>query len=149
MKVERFFYLTLIMSVCFLLYLTHQFSTPLSYDPLGPKPYPLLILSLLLVGLVLLAGQKNYFYSSLELSRSVGLRVVCMLGIFLFYSLSFESLGFIISTILVVFGMGKAFGGHTLKAIITAIVMSVCFYWLFDYLLDVPLPLGLLDGIFQ
>ena len=52
-------------------------------------------------------------------------------------------LGFVISTGLAGFALGLLFNGRLLSSAISGLLMGVLLYGLFDYLLDVPLPLGL------
>ncbi|MCY1552043.1 Tripartite tricarboxylate transporter TctB family protein [compost metagenome] len=65
------------------------------------------------------------------------------------YALLFESLGFIISTALGTFALGLLFTGRLLPCAISGVLMGVLLYGLFDYLLDVPLPLGLFEAFVE
>ena len=47
------------------------------------------------------------------------------------------------ATLLMTIVIGKLFNGKTIPTIITGIVLSSSTYYLFDRVLDVPLPLGL------
>ena len=60
------------------------------------------------------------------------------------YGLLFESLGFVVSTTLMGFGLGMLFNGRLLPSLASGLLMGALLYGLFDYLLNVPLPLGLL-----
>ena len=71
---------------------------------------------------------------------------LCALAL-LVYGLIFEELGFILATILMSFAVGLLFAGNPLKSLIFSVVISISLYVLFDMLLDVKLPLGLLSGI--
>lgn len=73
------------------------------------------------------------------LARKVGLCV----GALLAYALLFEPLGFVLSTALAGFSLGLLFGGRLLPSALSGLLMGTLLYGLFDYLLDVPLPLGL------
>ncbi|HEJ5312168.1 TPA: tripartite tricarboxylate transporter TctB family protein [Pseudomonas aeruginosa] len=57
----------------------------------------------------------------------------------------FEALGFILSAALVGSCMAILYGARPLPAVITASLLGIGLYWLFDRALDVPLPLGVLD----
>ena len=73
------------------------------------------------------------------LARKVGLCV----GALLAYALLFEPLGFVLSTALAGFSLGLLFGGRLLPSALSGLLMGTLLYGLFDYLLDVPLLLGL------
>jgi putative tricarboxylic transport membrane protein len=57
----------------------------------------------------------------------------------------FEPLGFILSSILVGIPMARLYGGRWLPGTLIICLLSVGLYLLFDKVMDVPLPLGLLD----
>ena len=60
-----------------------------------------------------------------------------------------KGLGFVISTTLATFALGLLFTGRPLPCAISAVLMGVLLYGLFDYLLDVPLPLGLFEAFVE
>jgi putative tricarboxylic transport membrane protein len=41
--------------------------------------------------------------------------------------------------------MARLYGGRWLPSVVIITLMSIALYWLFDRVMDVPLPLGLLD----
>ncbi|NWL79018.1 tripartite tricarboxylate transporter TctB family protein [Pseudomonas taiwanensis] len=119
------------------------FQAPFSYDPVGPRAYPLLLLFLMAtaaIWLIYKPGDADNLPISWPLARKVAL---CVFALFA-YALLFEPLGFIVSTSLVGFGLGVLFMGRPLASLVSGVLMGVLLYGLFDYLLDVPLPLGLL-----
>ncbi len=69
--------------------------------------------------------------------------------VLLAYALTFEALGFVLSTALATFVLGLLFTGRPLPCAISAVLMGVLLYVLFDLLLDVPLPLGLLEAFVE
>jgi putative tricarboxylic transport membrane protein len=73
---------------------------------------------------------------------------LCVLSL-LAYALLFEVLGFVISTALAAFALGLLFTGRLIPCAISAVLMGVLLYGLFDYLLDVPLPLGLFEAFVE
>ncbi|MGI0912331.1 tripartite tricarboxylate transporter TctB family protein [Pseudomonas aeruginosa] len=85
-----------------------RYQAPFSYEPVGPRAYPLLCLALMGAGL-------------------------------------FETLGFILSAALVGSCMAILYGARPIPAVVTASLLGIGLYWLFDRALDVPLPLGVLD----
>ena len=123
------------------------FQAPFAYDPVGPRAYPLLLLSLMAAGslwLVFKPGQLELRFNLQTIKR--GLLCICVL---LSYALLFESLGFVISTALGAFALGLLFSGRVLPCAISGVLMGVVLYSLFDLLLDVPLPLGLFEAFVE
>ena len=129
--------------VCaFLAVVAWGFQAPFSYDPVGPRAYPLLLLVLMAAAaLWLLCKPSGEPTPSIPgaLGSKVGLCVAALLA----YALLFEPLGFVLSTSLAGFGLGLLFNGRLLPSALSGALMGVLLYGLFDYLLDVPLPLGL------
>lgn len=120
------------------------FQAPFSYDPVGPRAYPLLLLALMGGGALWLLLKPNGDTAppiSWFLARKV---ILCVLAL-LAYALLFEPLGFILSTALAGFALGVLFNGRLGLSAISGVLMGLLLYGLFDYLLDVPLPLGVLE----
>ena len=63
----------------------------------------------------------------------------------LVYGALFRTLGFWLATTLMAVPVGMAFGGTLKKSLIGGLVMGLGFYVLFDKLLDVILPTGVLS----
>ncbi|MDH4564840.1 tripartite tricarboxylate transporter TctB family protein [Pseudomonas sp. BN411] len=119
------------------------FQAPFSYDPVGPRAYPLLLLFLMAtaaIWLIYKPGDVEDLPISWSLARKVAIFVIALFA----YGLLFEPLGFVLSTTLVGFGLGMLFNGRLLPSLASGLLMGALLYGLFDYLLDVPLPLGLL-----
>ncbi len=128
-----------------LMVLAWGFKTPFSYDPVGPRAYPLLLLSLMSLGAVWLLINPGSVVA--KISIPVAVRAVLCVFTLLGYALLFESLGFIVSTTVAVFCLGLLFTGKPLGCAVTGLSMSLLLFGLFDYLLDVPLPLGVLSKV--
>ena len=126
-----------------------EFKPAFSYDPVGPRAYPLLLLFLMVVAALWLAIQPTRFNH--QVSYAVSKKIIsraCLCIVFLFaYAATFEWLGFIISTLITIFLMGLLFGGKCLGSAITAVIMSISLFGLFDYALDVSLPLGIVSKL--
>lgn len=142
MKTERLFAAFLLAAALGLLYLALGYTAPVAYDPLGPRPYPVLVLSLLAACCLYLAvrprgGHTDLGYTPAILKKT-GLCIVFLAA----YAALFEVLGFPLATALASFGIGRLFGGKTLPCALAGIALGALFYVLFDLLLDVPLPLG-------
>lgn len=118
------------------------FQAPFAYDPVGPRAYPLLLLTLMAAGaawLIAKPGQLEQVLNPRAVKRA-GLCITTLLG----YALLFEPLGFILSTALATFTLGLLFTGRLLPCALSGTLLGTLLYGLFDLLLDVPLPLGLL-----
>ena len=63
------------------------------------------------------------------------------------YAFLFQWLGFVIATALMTVAVGRLFGGNWIKCAIGGLIMGVLFFLLFDKVLDVVLPAGLLEGL--
>ncbi|MBU1332388.1 MAG: tripartite tricarboxylate transporter TctB family protein [Gammaproteobacteria bacterium] len=123
------------------------FQAPFAYDPVGPRAYPLLLLALMAAGsawLVFKPGEAVEMLSRRALQRA-GLCILTLLA----YAVLFEPLGFILSTALATFVLGLLFTGRVLPCLVSGVLMGVLLYALFDYALDVPLPLGVFEALVE
>jgi len=123
------------------------FQAPFAYDPVGPRAYPLLLLALMGAGSLWLVFKPGMLEQRLDLPTA--LRSALCVVVLLAYALTFEPLGFVISTSLATFALGLLFTGRPLPCAVSAVAMGVLLYVLFDLLLDVPLPLGLLEAFVE
>ncbi|WP_161866604.1 tripartite tricarboxylate transporter TctB family protein [Pseudomonas yangonensis] len=123
------------------------FQAPFAYDPVGPRAYPLLLLALMGAGSLWLIYKPGMLAQRLDIPTA--LRSALCVVVLLAYALTFELLGFVISTALATFALGLLFTGRLLPCAISAVLMGVLLYVLFDLLLDVPLPLGLLEAFVE
>lgn len=136
--------------VCFgLIYLAYGYTAPIAYDPIGPRPYPILIFSLLALGTLIVTFRPAKFTKIIDLGFNKAIirnLTLCVIAL-LVYGLFFESLGFPIATTLMSFAVGLLFNGKPVKSFIFSVIISIALFILFDVVLDVKLPLGLLSGI--
>ncbi|VVP61739.1 hypothetical protein PS880_06324 [Pseudomonas fluorescens] len=119
-----------------------------SYEPVGPRAYPLLMLGLMGLALLYLAFRPTPIVQKddePELDRETLTKIGLCVALLLVFAATFESLGFIVSSILIGVPMARLYGGRWLHSTIIVFGMSLVLYWLFDRVMDVPLPLGLLD----
>lgn len=111
-----------------------------SYEPLGPRPFPMAILSLMALCAALLLLRKPQV---IEWPHKAVLRRLLVLVITLvLYAWGFEWLGFPLATTLLTFSIGLLFQATIKAALISGAVMGILLFFAFDYLLDVTLPVG-------
>ncbi|WP_022962120.1 tripartite tricarboxylate transporter TctB family protein [Halopseudomonas pelagia] len=124
------------------------YHAPYSYEPVGPRAYPLMLLVLLGAGALLLVF-KPALESNGEappaLVPAMLVKVLICLALLLALAALFEKVGFIVTATLFGFGMALLFGGRWLPSAILAVVLGIGLYFLFDRILDVPLPMGVLS----
>jgi len=117
-----------------------QIQSEYSYEPVGPRPFPMAILGLMALCALLMLFRKPdtiHWPSSGTLKRLVALAAMMML-----YGWLFETLGFAISTTLLTFGIGLLFGARWWAAALSGVVMGATLFYAFDRLLEVTLPVG-------
>lgn len=121
----------------------HDYAAPISYEPVGPRAFPLL-----LAGLMALAGGwliarpgPQIFGLGREHLKPIALAVVAVFA----YAALFETLGFPVATAVMALPVGMAFGGSWKQSLAGGIAMGLVLYLMFDKLLDVVLPTGLLS----
>ena len=111
--------------------------------------YTLGIDGVALVLVLLMHRQQRMREETEALSRQALQRAgLCILTL-LAYALLFEPLGFVLSTALATFVLGLLFTGRVLPCLISGVLMGVLLYALFDYALDVPLPLGVFEALVE
>ncbi|TDR56508.1 putative tricarboxylic transport membrane protein [Halomonas ventosae] len=117
-----------------------QLEIPFSYEPVGPKAFPLglsILLTALSLVLVLRPGANGHWPH-----RGLAGRLLLVLVLLLVYALLFTQLGFVASSLLVVMALARLFDATWGKALITGVVMSVVGYFLFTAGLGIALPSG-------
>lgn len=121
----------------------HDLQAPFSYEPVGPRAFPMLIaLIIALCGIWLMV---KHWHDRRKGEPIDWPRLLLMVVYIFGYALLFETLGFVIATAIVTVLIGRLFGGGWVKMIIGGVVMGVLFFLLFDRALDVVLPLGPLE----
>lgn len=148
MLAQRIFALILLLVCAALAVMAWPYQAPFSYEPVGPRAYPLLMLGLLSLALAYMAWRPAAIVHDADerpLDRPTLKKIgLCILLLLLFAGL-FEPLGFILTSALIGIPMARLYGGRWLPSAVVISVMSVLLYLLFDKAMDVPLPLGLLD----
>jgi putative tricarboxylic transport membrane protein len=124
-------------------------------DPLGPKPVPVFVGSLLILLAVLLAvavarGSQAEAEAGedIDLSRVDIKTVLLLLGVFVANILLLDFLGWVISGGLLFYGSAIALGSrHFIRDLFISAAMSLGTFYGFAIGLGVGLPAGILQGI--
>ncbi|MBD8452201.1 tripartite tricarboxylate transporter TctB family protein [Serratia rubidaea] len=122
------------------LYIGWGIHSEYSYEPLGPRPFPLIILGLMALCAVLMLLRHPQVVTWPH--RATLQRLLVLIITLSLYAWLFEWLGFPLATALLTFSIALLFGARVLAAAISGVVMGVALYYAFDRLLDVTLPLG-------
>ncbi len=122
-----------------------DYAAAISYEPVGPRAFPLLLASGLgLCGLWLVLRPS----AGAEAFHGVPWKptALCAAAV-LVYALLFQWLGFTLATALMAVPVGMAFGGTWKQALTGGGALGLLLYLLFDKVLDVVLPAGPLAAI--
>ncbi len=114
-------------------------------DPLGPSTFPYLlgaVLAITAIYLLLRPDDSPHWPPA-----KILLKMVLVIAVLLAYAGLLEWLGFIIATLLTVTVLGRQLGASIKTAVLTGIGVSLVVFGLFDILLELPLPSGLLGRI--
>lgn len=146
---DRIFAGVTLLLCCILGFFAWGYSAPFSYEPVGPKSFPLLLLLLIAFGCVhlLLKPTGDMQGDELPLNREVMVKALVFLGLMSGYAALFETLGFIPASVLLGIGMARLYGGPWLHSLLGGVALAFGLYLLFDRALAVPLPLGLLSTL--
>jgi putative tricarboxylic transport membrane protein len=118
----------------------HDYTAAFSYEPLGPRAFPLLLAA----GLGL-SGLWLLWRPTLGAETFKGIPWVPTLGCagaILVYAVLFQMLGFVLATALMTVPVGMAFGGTWRQTLVGGVALGLVLFVLFDKLLDVVLPAG-------
>jgi putative tricarboxylic transport membrane protein len=121
------------------------YAAAISYEPVGPRAFPLLLASLMAVGGLWLVIRPQGGTGRISLTRvkSIGLASLAVLA----YALLFEWLGFTLATAAMAVPVGMAFGGSWKQSLAGGGGLGLVLFFMFDKLLDVVLPSGLLSFV--
>ena len=148
MLLQRIFASVLLLVCVGLALMAWPYQAAFSYEPVGPRAFPLLMLGLMGLGLIYMIFRPTPVVHSEEdpqLDRDTLIKIAVCIVLLLIFAGTFEPLGFILSSLLIGIPMARLYGGRWLPSVVIISVMSVGLYLLFDKAMDVPLPLGLLD----
>ena len=148
MLAQRVFASALLLVCVGLAAMAWPYQAAFSYEPVGPRAFPLLMLALMGLGLIYMIFRPSPVVHSEDdpkLDRETLTKIGLCVALLLIFASTFESLGFILSSILVGIPLARLYGGRWLPSCVIISLVSVGLYLLFDKAMDVPLPLGLLD----
>ncbi|MFT4192152.1 MAG: tripartite tricarboxylate transporter TctB family protein [Comamonas sp.] len=141
---DRILGLAALLLSAFLAWFGHGLEAPFAYEPVGPRAFPML-----LAGVIGLCGLRLVFKGGNPAQPNppgANSRIVLMVVLVAAYAWLFQWAGFIIATALAATFVGRLFGGRWGRCLLGGVLMGVFFFYLFDRVLDVVLPLGLLEG---
>jgi putative tricarboxylic transport membrane protein len=119
---------------------------PISYEPVGPSSFPMLMAGLMAAAGAWLVVRPGPHKFDMPLSHLMpfGLSVAAVF----IYAGMFQILGFTVATTVMALPVGMAFGGGWKKSLAGGVRLGLVLYLLFDKLLDVVLPTGVLSFVF-
>lgn len=148
LTIQRIFAALLLLVCVGLALMAWPYQAAFSYEPVGPRAFPLLMLGLMGLALLYMVFRPTPIVHSdddphldRETLQKIGICVVLLLV----FAGTFEPLGFILASILIGVPMARLYGGLWVPSVAIISLMSIGLYLLFDKVMDVPLPLGLLD----
>ncbi|UNU73800.1 tripartite tricarboxylate transporter TctB family protein [Moraxella nasovis] len=142
--IERIFSGLLACTCLIMLYMAWGYTAAIAYDPIGPRPYPVMLLVLLAILTGIIALRPARFADKVKMGLSAPIikhLVVCTVALTL-YAILFEVLGYIIATTLMAWALGILFGGSWIKAFVSSAVIAIASFFLFNGPLEVSLPAG-------
>lgn len=129
----------------FLGVLAWGYEATISYDALGPRPFPLVVCGLLACCALFLCirGDRVSVSAPPHLDPKISKKIFLCSVVLLGYAMIFDSAGFFVATVAMSVIVGAIFGGRGKFLIFSAIFLSVCGILIFDYALEVTLPRGI------
>jgi putative tricarboxylic transport membrane protein len=119
-----------------------DYAAQISYEPVGPRAFPMLLSVLIGVAGLWLVIRPSDHSAAVDTRRLPML--IATVAATLIYAALFQWLGFTLATALMAVPVGMAFGGNWWQSLAGGIGLGLGFYLLFDKLLDVVLPTGVL-----
>lgn len=120
-----------------------DYAAAISYEPVGPRAFPLLLAGLMAAGGLWLVLRPTLRGAGAFHGVPLKPTALCAAAV-LVYALLFELLGFTLATALMAVPVGLAFGGSLKQSFAGGAGLGLVLFFLFDKLLDVVLPTGLL-----
>ncbi|MBT2340927.1 MULTISPECIES: tripartite tricarboxylate transporter TctB family protein [Pseudomonas] len=148
LTLQRIFAALLLLVCIGLALMAWPYQAAFSYEPVGPRAFPLLMLGLMGLALLYMVFRPAPIVHSdddPQLDRDTLQKIAICVALLLVFAGTFEPLGFILSSILTGVPMARLYGGRWVPSVVIISLMAIGLYLLFDKVMDVPLPLGLLD----
>ena len=120
-----------------------DYAAAISYEPVGPRAFPLLLAGLMAAGGLWLVLRPTLRGASVFSGVPLKATTLCASAV-LVYALLFELLGFTLATALMAVPVGMVFGGSWKQSLAGGAALGLVLFVLFDKLLDVVLPTGML-----
>ncbi|GEN22365.1 membrane protein [Halomonas cupida] len=121
-----------------------QFPVPFGgTEVVGPETFPHLLAVVLAISSLYLVVRPDPD-NAWPWSRT-GIELIIALVVLALYAMSLEPLGFIVSTALAVGTLCWRMGARPVKAYVTGLVAGTVVFLIFNFALDLSLPLGLLS----
>ncbi len=127
---------------------------PMPGQPIGPSFFPIVIgCGVIVLGAVLFAGARRRRSGPfVELDAWVRrprmlVNFALVIASLLFYALAVDSLGFLVTGVLLLSALFFAFGVLRARILPLALAVTLVVHYVFYSLLRVPLPWGVLEGI--
>lgn len=126
-------------------WMAQGYQAEFSYEPVGPRAFPLLLAAVLAVAGMWLAVRPGRAAQATTWRPAPALLKV--MAAMVVYTLLFQWLGFVLATTLMALPVGSSFGGRPLPSLAAGVGLGLGLYFLFDKLFDVILPTGVLAFI--
>lgn len=118
------------------------FDAGLMADPLGPQTFPIIIGTILAIGCLTILVKPDREPDWPAAGRWI--EMVFVVLVLILYALLLEQLGFIVATTLAVWILSWRLGNQPGYAAAAGVVVALVLFGLFDQVLGLPLPLGIL-----
>lgn len=121
-----------------------QFPEPFGgHESVGPKTFPIILAFLLGISAIymMLRPDPDEPWPVLPMLMELGLVVVVMMA----FAWAIEPLGFLIASLLTVSFLCWRMGATPVKSLVTGGISSTAIFFLFNNILELSLPLGLLE----
>lgn len=140
---QRLFAIFLLAISVLLAFLALDYNASFSYEPVGPRAFPWLILvGVGLCSAVMLLERQPQSDEMPPKDHQMTVKLVLCILLFLGYAAFFENAGFILSSAVFAICMARLYGALWKVALCVMPLLVLVLYGLFEYVLDVPLPLG-------
>lgn len=138
---------------CAMAWAAQGYAAEISYEPVGPRAFPMLLAVLMAIGGLWLVV-KPWLRPGVDAAPGPGApdatrapwtALSFVAATLIGFAMLFQWLGFTLATALMAIPVGIAFGGNWKQALAGGVGLGLGLYLLFDKLLDVVLPTGLLS----